>query len=68
MTSELFNLLNDLNNLRVKREEKEKLTFEEKTKIIDEAKKVRSFSLKNIAKILSITTEEIDGLPRESKR
>ena len=60
-TAEKFNLLNDLNNLVLKREEDFKLTKEEKEKIIEVFKQQKSVSLKKIANVLGIKEENIIG-------
>lgn len=61
-TAELFNLLNDLNNLTLKREGDEKLTVEEKKKIIQEAKGIKSgISLKTISKLIKTKEDDILG-------
>lgn len=60
-TAEKFNLLNDLNNLVLKRENNFKLTKEEKEKIIEVFKQQKSVSLKKIAVILGIKEENITG-------
>ncbi len=61
-TAELFNLLNDLNNLTLKRESPEKLTKEEKEEIIEIAKgKKAGVTLKEIAKIAKVVENDILG-------
>lgn len=60
-TAEKFNLLNDLNNLTLKREENDKLTKEEKEKIIEIFKQQKTVSLKKIADFLKVKENEITG-------
>lgn len=60
-TAEKFNLLNDLNNLTIKREENPKLTKEEKIGIIEIFKQQKSVSLKKLAGFLSVKEDDIVG-------
>lgn len=61
-SSELFNVLNDLNNLTLNREEQTKLTYEEKKRIIDNIfKKYKTVSLKRIANEIGINEHDIKG-------
>lgn len=60
-TSELFNLLNDLNNLSLKREENNKLIKDEKVKLIEIFKNTKEVSLKTVAKALKIDANDISG-------
>lgn len=60
-TAELFNLLNDFNNLNLKREENSKLTKEEKLELIEIFKKTKEVSLKTVAKTLKIDENDISG-------
>lgn len=63
-TAEKFNLLNDLNNLKIKRVENNKLTKDEKLellKLFKEAKTDKSVTLKKIASVLKVNEEDISG-------
>ena len=63
-TAEKFNLLNDFNNLRIKRAENDRLTKEEKLKLLNlfkETKTEKSITLKKIASILNVNEEDISG-------
>ena len=63
-SAELFNLLNDLNNLNILREENTKLTKDEKEKIIElfkTTKKKETEMLKLIAKIIDVDENDITG-------
>lgn len=62
-TAELFNLLNDLNNLKIERKNGEdKLSYEEKQGLINNLfKKQKTISLKKIAKYLGIDEDSISG-------
>lgn len=63
-SAELHNLLNDLNNLSIRRPESEKLTKDEKIAIIDYLKSrasLRSQGIKGIAKLLNINPDNISG-------
>lgn len=60
-TAELFNLLNDLNNLTIKRTGPEKLTKTEKEELIKIFKTQKSVGLKKIAKYLDVEEEKISG-------
>lgn len=57
-TAELFNLLNDLNNLKVNGEN---LTKEQKKELIEIFKKQKSVSIKKIAKSLGVSEDNIKG-------
>lgn len=59
-TAELFNLLNDLNNLKIKREESEFLSKNEKEKLIELFKKQKP-TLKRIADNLGVKEADIFG-------
>lgn len=64
-TAQIFNLLNDLNNITVKGE---KLTKEEKEKLIETLfKKNKSVSISNICKILSVDENDIKGYRIDKK-
>lgn len=62
-SAQLYNALNELNNLRLNREENEKLTEEEKRRVIDNIykKKKSAPTLKQIAKEVNLTEDEISG-------
>lgn len=63
-TAEKFNLLNDLNNLKIKRAENDRITKEEKLellKLFKGAKTEKSVTLKKIASILNVKEEDISG-------
>lgn len=63
-TAELFNLLNDLNNLKIKRSENDKLTKEEKLRLIElfkTAKTEKSITLKKIASEIGVEENDILG-------
>lgn len=60
-TSELFNLLNDLNNLTIKRKENTKMSLEEKLAVIELFKKNKTVSLKTIATKIGVKEIEISG-------
>ena len=63
-TAEKFNLLNDFNNLKIKRAENNKVTKEEKLellKLFKGAKKEKNITLKKIASILNVNEEDISG-------
>ena len=66
-TAELFNLLNDLNNLTIKRMENEKLTREEKERLIEEFKK-KNPTLKRIAEIIGVKEIDISGYRIDGKQ
>lgn len=57
-SAELFNLLNDLNNLKINNN---KLTYEEKKGIIELFKKQKNITLKKIAKYLGVDEDVITG-------
>ncbi|MBA2176868.1 type II CRISPR RNA-guided endonuclease Cas9 [Halobacillus locisalis] len=60
-SAQLYNALNDLNNLRINREEP-KLTTEEKERLIESVFKGKgSITLKKIAKEISVSEEDIKG-------
>ncbi len=61
-SAEMFNLLNDLNNLNIMREENTKLTKEEKEVLVKEVfQKVKEPKLKHIAKTLKLNEKDIRG-------
>lgn len=61
-SSQLFNILNDLNNLKIKREGNQRLTTQEKRDLIDKLfKTVKNVNLKRIAKELNVNPEDITG-------
>lgn len=61
-SSQLFNILNDLNNLKIKREENQRLTTQEKRDLVDKLfKTVKNVTLKRIAKELGVNPEDITG-------
>ncbi len=61
-TATLFNVLNDLNNLNINRDENIKLTHQEKLNIINNVFRVKKTpTLKQIAKELDIAETEISG-------
>lgn len=61
-TAELFNLLNDLNNLKIVRKDGgEKLTNEEKQGLLELFKTQKTVTLKRIAKYLGIEEDNISG-------
>lgn len=67
-TAELFNLLNDLNNLHIKREGSQRLTREEKEEIIKLFKKNKKVGLKKIVGVLDKVSEsDITGYRADSK-
>lgn len=67
-SAQLFNLLNDLNNLTLNREENTKITQIEKEQIIDELfKENKSISLKKIAKKLNVDEHDIKGFRVDAK-
>lgn len=69
-TAEKFNLLNDFNNLKIKREENTKLTKEEKSKLLElfkQAKTEKSVTLKKIAEVLKGKPEDITGYRIDKK-
>lgn len=57
-SSELFNLLNDLNNLTI---DKRKITKEEKEKIIEHINKNGNLTIKQLLKFVETPLEEING-------
>ena len=61
-SAELFNLLNDLNNLKIARETgEEKLSYEEKEGLLEIFKSQKTVNLKKIAKYLGVEPEAITG-------
>lgn len=62
-SAQKFNLLNDLNNLKITTREEEKLTFEEKQEILEllENDRPKTFGPRNIAKMLKVDIEDIKG-------
>lgn len=65
-TAELFNLLNDLNNLKIKREENTSLTKKEKEKLI-ELFKTQNPTLKRIAENIGVKENDIVGYRIDKK-
>lgn len=65
-TAELFNLLNDLNNLKIKRENNTSLTKEEKEKLI-ELFKTQNPTLKRIAEAIAVKESDITGYRVDKK-
>lgn len=65
-TAELFNLLNDLNNLTIRRAENNKLTKEEKEKLIELSKK-ENLTLKRIANTINVKEVDISGYKTDEK-
>ncbi len=58
----LFNLLNDLNNLTITRNEiKDKITKEEKLIVIDKVIETGKISIKELTKVLNVEKEDISG-------
>ncbi|MFD2654666.1 type II CRISPR RNA-guided endonuclease Cas9 [Gracilibacillus thailandensis] len=67
-SAQLFNLLNDLNNLILNREENTKLTKEEKELLIEnQFKQYKSVTLKRIAKELKVDEHDIKGFRIDTK-
>ncbi|MEG0135489.1 MAG: type II CRISPR RNA-guided endonuclease Cas9, partial [Cetobacterium sp.] len=66
-TAELFNLLNDLNNLKIKREENNSLTTVEKKNLI-ELFKNQNPTLKRIADNIGIKEENLSGYRIDNKK
>lgn len=68
-SAQLFNILNDLNNLRLNREDNDKLTESEKLHLFENVykKKKSSPTLKQIAKELNLIEEEISGYKTNKK-
>lgn len=69
-TAQLFNLLNDLNNLRITSTEDQHLTTEQKQEIIEELKRTTRLSggmLKLISKVTGTPQEEIRGYRIDAK-
>ncbi|QQK78953.1 type II CRISPR RNA-guided endonuclease Cas9 [Salicibibacter cibi] len=61
-SAQLYNLLNDLNNLTILREENTKLSKNEKEKIIDQVFMSKGNpTLKKIAKVIDVAEEDIRG-------
>lgn len=63
-TAELFNLLNDLNNLSI---HNEKISFEQKNKIIDWVNEKGNITPKQLAKLLEEDLENIKGFRIDKK-
>ncbi len=57
-TAELFNLLNDLNNLTINNE---KINLDEKEKVIQFVNKKGNITVKQLCKLLNVTEDEIKG-------
>jgi CRISPR-associated endonuclease Csn1 len=67
-SAKLFNLLNDLNNLLISRPENEKLSYEEKVRLVNNVfKKFKSVSLSRIAKEINVNEYDIKGYRVDSK-
>lgn len=64
VTAELFNFLNDLNNISVKNE---KLTKEEKDLILDHIDKKGTIKLKDLAKVIGVKESDVTGFRIDSK-
>ncbi|MGK0577319.1 type II CRISPR RNA-guided endonuclease Cas9 [Macrococcus capreoli] len=61
-TADLFNVLNDLNNLTITRDEEDKLNKGEKFQLIENVfKKKKSVTLKHIAKEIGVSDVDIKG-------
>lgn len=61
-TADLFNVLNDLNNLTITRDEEEKLNKGEKFQLIENVfKKKKTVTLKQIAKEIGVSETDIKG-------
>lgn len=57
-TAELFNLLNDLNNLTINNE---KISYESKQKVIDFVNKKGNITIKQLLKILEVKEDDVSG-------
>lgn len=66
-TAEKFNLLNDFNNLTIKREGNVKLSKEEKLELIEVFKKNKKVGLKKIANTLNVSEENLSGYRTDEK-
>lgn len=67
-SAQLFNLLNDLNNLTLNREENTKLTRDEKADVVEKLfKKNKSVTLKRMAKELGMEEHDIKGFRVDTK-
>ncbi|CCV63862.1 CRISPR-associated protein [Alteracholeplasma palmae J233] len=60
-SAEIFNLLNDLNNLKILNRENNKITKEEKITIINHVREKGSITVQQLLKILNAQQEEIKG-------
>lgn len=68
-SAELFNLLNDLNNITIFRnDEKQKISKEEKLKIIEIVKRNGNITIKQILKILNVGAENVSGFREDKKK
>jgi len=68
-SAELFNVLNDLNNIKITNREEQKITVEEKNKIIETLKTKGDFTpkgIKGLAKLLVTDIEHLEGLRIDS--
>ncbi|WP_035512507.1 type II CRISPR RNA-guided endonuclease Cas9 [Halalkalibacillus halophilus] len=67
-SAQLFNVLNDLNNLVLTRDEDHKLSTEEKEELVEKVfKKYKSPKLNKIAKVLELKEDDIKGYRVTSK-
>ncbi|MFB1050138.1 type II CRISPR RNA-guided endonuclease Cas9 [Paraliobacillus sp. JSM ZJ581] len=67
-SAQLFNLLNDLNNLTISRDEDEKLSKQEKIDIVNQLfKKYQKVTMKRIANLLNVTEHDIKGFRIDKK-
>src|SRR5690554_902149 len=60
-SAELFNLLNDLNNLKISNRISEKITNEEKEAIISQVRKTGNLTVNNVLKYLNADILEVSG-------
>lgn len=69
-SAEVFNLLNDLNNIKINSREDKKITIEEKKKIIEVIKEKGDFKpkgIKGLAKLLDVDVQNITGARTNAK-
>ncbi|GEL07760.1 type II CRISPR RNA-guided endonuclease Cas9 [Salisediminibacterium halotolerans] len=67
-SAQLFNVLNDLNNLSITRDENDRLTEEEKAELLEKVFKAKGNpTLKKIAKIVKVKEEDIKGYRIDKK-